>query len=313
VNSWAAADLDPSWQRGVANNAAAEAPAYAYLQSRLAGLAGGFFLDIADIGKLDRQRADMLVLPPMRGATQEQVAAIRRQYDAGMALVCFDDATGLEDLFGVRKLRAGVAIRGVQRAEGDALLAGLDEHTLAEGVAHEGTVGYELAGATEVLSAVDRENRRVAPMLTVHRPAGKPGAVFFAAGATDVSRRLHGPGDLNLEGEVLSPLIQQALRRGLVAVADPLVRVSPPATALSLQQADGGLYVVVMESSWPNSSGKAVEVELTVRGPGAEQARLVCEKPLIETARGAGERRVVMSLQPDEVVGIEIAGMRGER
>ncbi|MFM8802559.1 MAG: hypothetical protein ACKOK8_01385 [Planctomycetia bacterium] len=192
-------------------------------------------------------------------------------------------------------------------------MAGLDEHALTEWVARDGTVGYELAGAKEVLSAVDGADRRVAPMLTVHRPAGRPGAVFFAAGATDVSRRLHGPGDLNLEGEVLSPLIQQALRRAMLAVADPLVRVSAPGTALAFRRADGGLYVVVMESSWPTSSGKPVEVELTLRGPGAEQARLACEKPLIETAHGAGERRVVMTLQPDEVVGIEITGMRGGR
>ena len=310
VSSWAAADLDPSWQRGAVNNAAAEAPAYAYLQSRLAGLAGGFFLDIADIGTLDRQKTDMLVLPPMRGATPEQVAAIRRLYKEGMALVCFDDATGLEDLFGIRRLGEGVAFRSVERAAKDTLLTGLETAALTERVAHDGRASYELAGATEVLSACDGRHRRVAPMLTLHRPAKSPGALFFAAGATDVGRRRHQPDDLNLEGEVLSRLVQQSLRRGLLAVADPVARVSPPGSVLAFRQADDSLYVVVMESSWPFSNGLPQEVDLLLRGPGADTATLECDHPFLEGPRRAGERRVTMMLEPDEVVCLTVVGMQ---
>jgi hypothetical protein len=310
VSSWAAADLDPSWQRGTVNNAAAEAPAYAYLQSRLAGLAGGFFLDISDVAKLDRGRADMLVLPPMRGATPEQVAAIRRLHKAGMALVCFDDATGLEDLFGIRRLSEGVAFRSVERAAKDTLLTGIDTAALTERVAHDGTAWYELDGAAEVLSACDGRNRRVAPMLTLHRIAKGPGALFFAAGATDVSRRRHQPDDLNLEGEVLSKLVQHSLRRGMLAVADPVARVSPPGTVLAFRQSDDSLYVVVMESSWPFSSGLPQEVDLLLLGPGADTATLECEQPLREGPRRAGERRVTMTLEPDEVVCLTVVGMQ---
>jgi len=309
VSSWAAADLDPSWQQGAPNNAAAEAPAYAYLQSRLAGLAGGFFLDIADVGKLDRRRTDVLVLPPMRGATPEQVAAIRRLHKEGIALVCFDDATGLEDLFGIRRLREGVAFRSVERSAKDTLLTGLETAALTERVAHDGTAMYELAGATEVLSACDGKHRRVAPMLTLHRVAKGPGALFFAAGATDVGRRHHQPDDLNLEGDVLSRLVQQALRRGLVAVADPVARVSPPGTVLAFRKPDDSLYVVVMESSWPFSSGLPQEVDLLLRGPGADTATLECDQPLREGPRRAGERLVTMTLEPDEVVCLTVVGM----
>jgi hypothetical protein len=310
VSSWAAADLDPSWNRGEVNNAAAETPAYAYLQSRLAGLAGGFFLDISDVAKLDRRRADMLVLPPMRGATPEQVAAIRRLHKEGMALVCFDDATGLEDLFGIRRLGEGVAFRSVERAAKDTLLTGLDTAALTERVAHDGKARYELAGATEVLSACDGSHRRVAPMLTLHRTAKGPAALFFAAGATDVGRRRHQPDDLNLEGEVLSRLIQLSLRRGLVAVADPVARVSPPGTVLAFRQPDDSLFVVVMEGSWPFSSGLPQEVDLLLRGPGADTATLESEQPLREGPRRAGERRVTMTLEPDEVVCLTVIGMQ---
>jgi hypothetical protein len=252
----------------------------------------------------------MLVLPPMRGATPEQVAAIRRLYKEGMALVCFDDATGLEDLFGIRRLGEGVAFRSVERAAKDTLLTGLETAALTERVAHDGTAMYELAGATEVLSACDGRHRRVAPMLTLHRPAKSPGALFFAAGATDVGRRRHQPDDLNLEGEVFSRLVQQSLRRGLLAVADPVARVSPPASVLAFRQPDDSLYVVVMESSWPVGSGLPQEVDLLLRGPGADTATLECEQPLREGPRRAGERRVTMMLEPDEVVCLTVVGMQ---
>ncbi|MEI7932824.1 MAG: hypothetical protein WCI21_07195, partial [Alphaproteobacteria bacterium] len=312
VDSWVAADLDPSWKVGGVNNSAAEAPAYAYLQSRLAGLAGGFFLDIADVGKLDRRRADMLVLPSMRGATPEQVAAIRKQYAAGMALVCFDDASGLEDLFGIRRLPEGVAVSHVERAAGDTLLTGLGADVTGERVGFGGTVWYDLAGATEVLSCTDSGHKRVAPMLTLHRPANKPGAVFFAAGANEVTRRASTFGGLTNEGEVLSKLVQHAVRRGLLAVADPVVQVTPPATVLAFRRPDGKLHVVVMEASFPFSIGKPVEVELTLRGAGADKARLECERPLRERPGARGERRVSLTLQPDEAVPMTVSGLRLE-
>jgi len=314
VSSWAAADLDPSWQRGSPNNAAAEAPAYAYLQSRLAGLAGGFFLDIADLGRLDRSRTDLLVLPPLRGATAEQLAAVRRLHADGVALVCFDDATGLEDLFGIRRLPEGLPYRSVQRAADDSLLAGLDSATLNERVAHDGVVHYELSGARELLSATDAGHRRVGPLLTLHRGGTEgAGGLFFAAGATDVGRRRHQADDLNLEGEVLSRLVQQALRRGLLAVADPVVQVSPPGSVLAFQRPDDSLSVMVMESSWPFGNGTPQEVELLLRGPGAEQAQLECDQPVREGRRVAGQRRVVLTLQPDEVVVLTVRGLQAGR
>lgn len=313
VSSWAAADLDPSWQRGAVNNAAAEAPAYAYLQSRLAGLAGGFFLDIANVDQLDRSRTDVLVLPPLRGATKEQLAAIRRLHQEGVSLACFDDATGLEDLFGIRLLSEGIPFRCVERAAKDTLLTGLEQGVLTERVWHNGTARYEVADAVEVLSAVDGNRRRVAPMLTLKRTPNGPSALFFAAGATDVGRRSHRPDDLNLEGEVLSQLVPHALRRGLLAIARPVAWVSPPGTALAFHKPDGSLAVVVMESSWPFSNGQPQEVDLLLRGPGAEEARIECDRPLREGPRRAGERRVTMTLEPDEVVRLTVVGMKDGR
>jgi hypothetical protein len=71
--------------------------------------------------------------------------------------------------------------------------------------------------------------------------------------------------------------------------------------------------VVVMESSWPFGNGLPHEVELTLRGPGADKARLECEHEVREGPRRAGERRVTMTLQPDEVVSLTVLGMQDGR
>jgi hypothetical protein len=147
-------------------------------------------------------------------------------------------------------------------------------------------------------------------MLTLHRPAKGAGTVFFATGATEVGRRRHGNDDLNLEGEVISRLVQHALRRGLLSVADPVARVSPPGTVLAFRRPDDSLHVVVMESSWPFSSGLPQEVDLLLRGPGADTARLECECPLREGPRRVGERRVTLTLEPDEVICLTVVGMQ---
>ena len=92
--------------------------------------------------------------------------------------------------------------------------------------------------------------------------------------------------------------------------ADPVAVVSPPGTVLSFRRPDDSLSVVVMESSWPFSTGQPQEVELLLRGPGADTATLECEQPLREGPRRAGERRLTMILEPDEVVCLTVVGMQ---
>jgi hypothetical protein len=96
----------------------------------------------------------------------------------------------------------------------------------------------------------------------------------------------------------------------MLAGADPVARVSPPGTVLAFRQPDDSLYVVVMESSWPVSSGLPQEVDLLLRGPGAETATIECELELREGPRRAGERRLTMTLQPDEVACLTVVGMQ---
>jgi hypothetical protein len=82
---------------------------------------------------------------------------------------------------------------------------------------------------------------------------------------------------------------------------------------LAFHKPDGSLAVIVMESSWPFGNGQPQEVDLLLRGPGAEEARIECDHPLREGPRRAGERRVTMTLEPDEVVRLTVVGMKDGR
>ncbi len=81
-----------------------EAVPFAYEMSRCSGQLAGFQINIGELAKLTPDDTDLLVLPPLTGATAEEVGAIRRLHAAGVNLLLFEDATGLEDIFGVKPL-----------------------------------------------------------------------------------------------------------------------------------------------------------------------------------------------------------------
>ena len=304
VRSYEAAERDPSWREQSINNSAAEAPAYAYGQARMAGLAGGFFVDIADVAALDPGHTDLLVLPSMRGATAAQTAAIRAQHEHGVALLCFDDCTGLEDLFGVRRLPAVREIAGVRPDDAPDVLADVPAAALRERVRHRDTIWYELDAATALLSGVDADGTRVAPVLSIRQREGGAGAVFYALGATRVGRRNKRLDSTNHEGEVTSDLIRHALRAAMRAVARPVVSVRGPASVLAFVRGDDSLYVVVLESSFPEPrpGGTPVDVLLTVHCGTPADVSFTCDRTLLDMQPEPGKRTVKLQLRPDEVV-----------
>ncbi|MCF7855641.1 MAG: hypothetical protein K9N51_12640 [Candidatus Pacebacteria bacterium] len=303
LRSYEAAERDPSWGESKVTNASAETPAYAYLQARLAGLPGGVFADIGELTKLDASDCDMLVLPPLRGITAAQRGAIRTLHDQGVGLVTFDDCSGLEDLFGVRRLDTGRRIAFAARGPDDTLLAGLPRRITSGKVLHDEDVFYELDGAREILSGWDAANRRVAPVLTIHQAKGRPGAVFFTLGATDVGRREQPLSAASIEGEVISNLIRHGVRAALQRISRAPLRVTPPASVLAFHRTDGRIYAVVMDSSWPHvPTGRGpVTTTLRIEGPPAEVASLSDRRVIPLPASGKGNVYKI-ELEPDEVV-----------
>lgn len=311
VRSYAAAEADPSWREQSINNSAAEAPAYAYVQARMAGLAGGFFVDITDVANLDSSHTDLLVLPSMRGASRQQVAAIRKHYAQGVALLCFDACTGLEDLFGVKPLSGKRHIAGIAPGEAAEILADMPARALRERVRHNDTLRYDLDGAREILVGTDANDRCVAPLLTIRQPERKPGALFYALGATRVGRREKPLDSTNHEGEVTSDLVRHALRAAMRRVARPVVTVTGPATVLAFVREDSRLYVVVMEASFPTPrpGGAAAEVFLYIHSSTPDDLSFTCHKPLLEMQPAAHKRTVKLELAPDEIVPLVVEGL----
>lgn len=78
---------------------------YLYECCREAGLNAGFALKPDMICALSADECSVLVLPTLTDVSQEVIAAIRRLYAEGVALIAVSDIPGLEDLFGVRECR----------------------------------------------------------------------------------------------------------------------------------------------------------------------------------------------------------------
>ena len=83
-----------------------EAVPFAYEMSRCSGQLAGFQINIGELAKLTPDDTDLLVLPPLTGATAEELDAIRKLHASGVNLLLFEDAAGLEDIFGVKPLDA---------------------------------------------------------------------------------------------------------------------------------------------------------------------------------------------------------------
>ena len=79
---------------------------FAYEMSRCSGQLAGFQINIGELAKLTPDDTDLLVLPPLMGATVEELDAIKRLHASGVNLLLFEDAAGLEELFGVKRLDA---------------------------------------------------------------------------------------------------------------------------------------------------------------------------------------------------------------
>ena len=105
---------------------ASECIPFIYQAAFRAGLCGGFQLMEENIGKLTPDQVDTLVLPPLKGMSQEILKKIRKLHEKGVNLVACMNVDGLEDLFGVRNTGKMKTISKVT-ATGD-FCAGMSEY-----------------------------------------------------------------------------------------------------------------------------------------------------------------------------------------
>lgn len=84
-----------------------------YRNTRIAGLPAGFQVLMEKIGGLKAGDTDLLVLPPLRGVSEQYKKAIRKLHEKGVSLLAFEDADGLEDLFGIRDTGKRTVVRNL--------------------------------------------------------------------------------------------------------------------------------------------------------------------------------------------------------
>ena len=89
-------------------NTAEEALAYTFERCSNDGRATPVITDFTQLDSVTKDMAEFLILPPIvEGTPQNIIDSIRKAAERGINLLCFEEAAGLEDLFGIQKDPAG--------------------------------------------------------------------------------------------------------------------------------------------------------------------------------------------------------------
>lgn len=91
---------DPAYEWNY-HNVSEQNQGYLYECARQSGIPGGFALAFEALNDLSAEDTDLLILPSLYYASQQQRDKIRKLHEQGVSLFAVGDVTGLEDLFGV--------------------------------------------------------------------------------------------------------------------------------------------------------------------------------------------------------------------
>jgi hypothetical protein len=226
---------DDLFLNGSVVNTAEECVAYAYEKARAAGHLAGFTAKLEDIALLDPADVDTLVLPPLCGVSDELKCEIRKLFSKGVALLGFEDVSGLEDLFGIEKApdsKAGKIIPGnhpsAKALEGMSEKA---EHELC-------VIRHRLAGAQTLL-----ETEKGAPILTI---CGK--AAFFALPPTFINRARTMTPAYGQQSK--SALADKAIQLAMSLIDDKEVECSA-GTLIGFRDTNGDTHIIISEDRCP--------------------------------------------------------------
>ncbi len=275
-------------------NTAEEAPAFAYEQARLDGQQAGFLADLSAIDKLDPADVHTLVLPPLTGVSAAVQAAVRRLHERGVALVGFEEAGGLADLFGVRRLAQPRQLHAVRPADGRAG----EWRSLPDGIETCETphcrAGYDAATAAAVIDGLDARGKKMAAAL-VSRQTRWGRTAFFTIPPTMV-KRLDLKTLVSYGKESRSLLMNRAMALALRWAGRPLVE-STAGKLIAFYDRRGQAHVIVMEDQHP-APAQTIRPVLTIRLPRLDPARVQCDCPWNLVEKNAGHLRLSLELAP---------------
>lgn len=259
-------------------NTAEEFPLWAALAVRGNGLPNGFLVRPEEIAKLTPDDIHTLILPPMDALTDEERLAVRRLHGQGVNLVASENADGMEDVFGVRRLQAPHTVRSIG---GELSLTG------------EAAAAYGVADAETLLADDD------GCVVLAHKSNGRASAVFYTIAPTLFSRAYLHSFPMQ-SGKVLSRSAAEAFRRMLPS----------PETSLSegrmsvCRDHTGGLEFCVMEDAQPMPAHEISPV-LTLRGD-YRKAVIDSSKPCRVLENDGECLRIRFELAPRECVTLHL-------
>ncbi len=275
-------------------NTAEEAPAFAYEQARLDGQQAGFLADLAAIEQLDPADAHSLVLPPLTGVSMAIQQAIRRLHARGVALVGFEEAGSLADLFGIRRLERPLPLRALQAAAGRAGIWRDLPAAAEECATPHCRAAYDAASAATLIAGLDARGRKLAAAL-VCRQTRWGRTVFFTIPPTMV-QRLDLKNLVSYGKESRSVLMNRAMALALRWAGRPAVE-STAGKLIAFYDRRGQANIVVMEDNHP-APAQTIRPVLTIRLPRLAPARIRCDCPWHLVEKNAAYLRLSLELAP---------------
>lgn len=296
-------DMDAGFPFDDIVNTAEESVAFAYELARLDGQAAGFILALDHLDRLSPDVLDTIVLPPLAGLSPETQKHIRRLHEKGVALIGFEDVSGLEDLFGIACSEQPVTIK-----EMGVTTAGHKQGFQTPLVPRETCetpaciVRHRENGCDVILDGRDENGRNVAPVLVRHRTTWGQTA-FFTVPPTMV-RRQSLKNLVSYGKESISPLVNGAMTWILRQLARPQVETTA-GKLIAFRDAAGRAHVVVEEDAHP-AAARPIAPMVTLRMPGLKPELIRCDRPFNLLEATADAVRIQIQLQPHDSAHVQM-------
>lgn len=276
--------MDYNGRIGNAYKTSEECIAFAYETARKNGLQAGFQSSLESLNKLSSNDIDLLVLPPLSGATDEALNNIRKLHKQGVNLLGFEDVTGLEDLFGVEEVKK-VRVHNLRAVKDNQdfckRLTSLEEYS-----DHFACTGkYKNKSATILINA------EIPVLFTKKNATGK--TALFNVPPTVVRRDM-------LEQRVsygrqsVSELINSATAAVLTDLSDAAVKTT--AGELIAFEAKGGESVVIVENI---SKDKTIRPQVNIRKQNSDEYIQSCDVPYQVLSENDFEISLCLKLEPE--------------
>ena len=259
-------------------NTAEEFPFWAALAIRGCGLPNGFLIRPEELAKLTPDDVHTLILPPLDALTEEERSVVRKLHDRGVNLIAAENADGMEDVFGVRRLATPLAVESVGGE-----LSATGEAAAAYAAADAETLLADDAGKT-VLAC---------------KSNGRASAAFYTLAPTLFSRVYYYIFPMQ-SGKALSESAAKLFRRMLPS---PEISVSDGRLSVCRDRT-GGLEICVMEDAQPKPTREIFPV-LTLRGD-YRTAVFECSKPHAVLRNDGRVLRIRFALAPRECATLNV-------